>query len=243
MKKRWSTLDTVLSILASVLGILSVVFGVLYNNAKNVTVEIEQADGKPLEIKVVDFPEKYNELLSKIEFLESKIEEPTIREPETSSETQASSQTSTSTTDPILVGYLIDVVSQKDWEKGRYLPRSSKESGKTDYFEMKGKTFYDGCTWDVSYGCDSYSVYTLNGNYTEISGTLGCVSSSSGDGSVRLLYFFDEVLQPEMELKPDMKNRPWVIKVAGVHELKIKLVSGAHATYATYGYGDVTIYK
>ena len=73
MEKRWSGLDTFLSVLASVATILSFVFGFLYNSAVNATVKIEQDEGKPLEIKIVDFPDLFGKLQEENERLKEEL--------------------------------------------------------------------------------------------------------------------------------------------------------------------------
>jgi len=58
MAGKLSTSEKVMSIVASVATVAGAVFGVLWNNAVNVTIQVELPDG-PTEIRAVDFPDAY----------------------------------------------------------------------------------------------------------------------------------------------------------------------------------------
>ncbi|MCL1951749.1 MAG: hypothetical protein FWF60_02860 [Oscillospiraceae bacterium] len=74
MEKKWSRLDTFFSILASIATVVSIAFGMLYTNAKNATVQIDQPNG-PIEVKLVDFPDVYGDLKAENERLKAELKQ------------------------------------------------------------------------------------------------------------------------------------------------------------------------
>jgi len=74
MEKKWSVLDSILSVLASIATIASIILGFLLSDAKNATVQIEQPGG-PLEVRLVDFPDVYSDLKAENERLKAELEQ------------------------------------------------------------------------------------------------------------------------------------------------------------------------
>jgi len=192
--------------------------------------------------------EEYNELVANYQNVKEELQAlkegqatlinapPETQEQTTASpETQAPTTTTSSTTQASDMQYLIDVVPAKEWKAGRYFTYSSQDSGDTEFFIMDGKPYYNGCTWNGYVG--SYSIHMLNKNYTEISGTLGHVIEGHNSGSHLLRIYYDGVPKKEVQLTMDT-NRPLVLDVTGVRELKFEVTSG---NSNTFGYGNVTI--
>ena len=74
MEKKWSRLDTFLSIVASIATISSIILGYLFTSAKNATVQIDQPNG-PIEVKLVDFPDVYGDLKAENERLKAELKQ------------------------------------------------------------------------------------------------------------------------------------------------------------------------
>jgi len=111
----------------------------------------------------------------------------------------------------------------------------SQRSSKAEAFYIAGKQYYNGMVWSA--WNTGYSLYSLDGKYTEITGVLGHIDGKEMDESTLQIYF-DGVLQKEVALSGEMIAQAFSIDVTGANQLKLMVSHGR----GSYGYADVTIH-
>jgi hypothetical protein len=72
-EQQLSTANGWLSLFVAILTIVSTVLGILYGKAKVATVQIEQGENGPLEIRIVNLPDMYGDLLAENERLKAEL--------------------------------------------------------------------------------------------------------------------------------------------------------------------------
>ena len=134
--------------------------------------------------------------------------------------------------------FMLNVVPA--YQSGNYKEYKSN-LGSADSFSMAGKKYVDGCVWASNsslFNEDGYALYTLDKNYTSITGILGHVDGTSMSAAT-LFIFFDGKLHEEIGLTGDMIAQEFSIDVADVNQLK--LVVEWRSGPSSYGYGDIKL--
>lgn len=124
------------------------------------------------------------------------------------------------------------------YQSSRY-KEYSEQSGREESFFMAGKQYTNGMIWSTYNVFENvYSLYTLDGKYSEISGILGHVDGTDMHGKSFEIYF-DGKLYKEVLLAGDMMAQPFSIDVTGVNQLKLMIPSSNGDPQ--YGFANVTI--
>ena len=223
-KKGLSSLEMILSILASLATVGSIVFAMLWGNAKSATVQIEQEPGKPIEIRIVDLPEIYDNLFKEKEKLKEELDQQNeqtipVNVPAT---TLASVEAET------------DVILANVIYSGKYhtiYPLSESNS-----FDMGSDTYRTGFT----IGADNYSLFgegngfalfDLKGKYSKLHVDVGRVNRTDlGIEDAILKVYLNGEYITEYQLSGQQPPKPISIELNYAQDLKLE-IEGSKIVY------------
>ena len=250
-KTKGKIIVAVITAVASIIVAVLTTYGIMKANAP-VTTNIILPDGQAINAQAyADLEANYQAVRAELDALKESLVAPANAESKAPIIPQMQESTAPITKVPDAEWKeLTAVCPAYEWQDDRYFEYAIKTYDGTDVWSIAGVKYTSGLTWwigkHVSNGM-SFSIYNLDGKYTEISGVLGHLDGCSQENS-SLQIFYDGVLKDEIPLTYNMPPHPLTLDVHGVAQLRFVVVQptekapdGSKTFWGGYGIGDTKI--
>jgi len=218
-KKGLSILEKVLSIVTSITTIGCGVFGLLWNDAKNATVQIDQPNG-PLEVRLVDFPGVYGNLMDEKEGLETEKKNLETEKQdllaviadekallEFSPSVAQAPEIPTTAGDPL---FPMMLKNERNWKATHGEPRDGRE------------TTFDPKDFAVAWK-DGYAEYVVDKKYTTLIGTIASHFEMENNEGVVTIWANDRQIYKSPVIKNTSKALTFSASLEGTDADIIKI--------------------